>query len=248
MLGLFSAADAACGGSLLRHAVADYLGATIGPWLRASAPGEIRGQLFSTAARLAYLCGFMCLTMSCIAQALDLAEAAVSSASGRTRPLTSAFLYGQLAVATAATGDRRSAISCLSTAEQFLGRASDTRLTVGVYHAASLAHQQSAVRSVLGDLPGAIAALRESVHCRPPTERRSRAITLARLAELQLNLGHLDEAVLTCHSFLDDYPAIRSARARTALLALGARLRPYAGNKAAAALLRRVSLIGQSHR
>lgn len=283
MLELLCAADAASGGSALRPVLADYLAVTIGLWLDAAASSRVRADLQLAAAKLAYLCGFMCFddelqglaqgyyrtglqlsadagsstwyavtlrSMSVQAcalghyrQGLDLAEAAVSTAMRRTQPRTSAFLHGQLAVAAAATGDRRNAFTNLSMAEHFLERAADSPSTVAAYHPASLAHQQSAVLAFLGDLPGAIAAQLDSVRQRPAAERRSRAITLARLAELQVRLGHLDEAVPIWDAFLDDYPAIRSTRARTALLTLRACMRPYAGNPGAAALLRRASLI-----
>ncbi|MDH6577753.1 hypothetical protein [Kitasatospora sp. MAP5-34] len=73
----------------------------------------------------------------------------------------------------------------------------DQQLLVGAYHGASLAHQRSVVATHLGDLPGAVAALRDSLRHRPAQENRSRALTLARLAELQPASGSLEAACLT---------------------------------------------------
>lgn len=173
--------------------------------------------------------------------ALQLAEAAAAGR-GRVSPLTAAFLSGQLAVALAGTGHRHAALGSLGKAERQLAAAESSE-TIGAYHYGSLAHQRAAVLDCLGDRAGAIAALHESIRHRPPHERRSRVITLAYLAELQLSEGHLDQASSTLHRFLDDYPGIDSGRARTALANLRVRLRSYARNTTAVALLRRSSAV-----
>uniref|UniRef100_A0AAU2JYT9 Transcriptional regulator n=1 Tax=Streptomyces sp. NBC_00049 TaxID=2903617 RepID=A0AAU2JYT9_9ACTN len=95
-------------------------------------------------------------------QALALAETAVT---GRTHgpPLRQAFLYGQLAVAHAAIGDRQAALRALTVAERSLDRATSTTLPpIGGYHPAALAHQEAAVRALFGDRPGAVIALSAS--------------------------------------------------------------------------------------
>jgi hypothetical protein len=169
-------------------------------------------------------------------QAVDLAEVAVHAASSTTGAQTSALLLGQLAVAHAAAGDRREAIRHLSTAERHLDRARDATEPIGGCHAASLAHQQAAVRAKLGDRGGAIRALTVSVRHRPAGERRSRAITLARLAELQLDTGELEAACGTWQRFLRDYPHLRSRRVCRALASMRARLRPHQNSSAVIAL------------
>jgi hypothetical protein len=138
-------------------------------------------------------------------QALDLADAAVSSAPGSIPPGTRAFLHGQVAVAAAGAGDKRTALYHLTRAESFLIHGTDAGAMTGNYHQASLAHQRAAVLSALGDIPGAARAMAVSVRHRPAAERRSRVITLAELAQLQLRQGHLEEAAATWHQFLDDY-------------------------------------------
>jgi tetratricopeptide (TPR) repeat protein len=173
-------------------------------------------------------------------EARRLAEAAAGSVR-RVEPIRQAFLLGQLAVADAADGDRTGALASLAAAEHRLDQATSTSPLIGAYHPASLAHQQGAVRSLLGDKQGAIAALSVSIRHRPGTERRARAVTLAALAELQLAVGHLDEAVETWHRFLDDYPYLRSRRVATALHALRRNIRPHTRNPAVRALMQRAT-------
>jgi hypothetical protein len=125
--------------------------------------------------------------------------------------------------------------------------AADSRAgsAIGRYHAASHAYQEAAVRALLGDRPGAIRVLSESVRRRSADERRSRAITLASLAELHLDQGHLDESIAACHAFIDDYQPLRSSRARSALGRLTARLRPHAANHSARQLLVRAAAVSR---
>jgi tetratricopeptide (TPR) repeat protein len=173
-------------------------------------------------------------------QARNLAETAASGAR-RLGPRRQAFLYGQLAVVLAADGDRVGALASIADAERRLDQATSASQLTGTYHIASLAHQQAAVQDLLGDRRGAITALEESIRHRPADERRSRAITLAFLAGLQLSAGCLDEAVSTWHLFLDDYPHLDSGRATAELRRLRSRVRPLAKNATARTLLQRAS-------
>lgn len=180
-------------------------------------------------------------------QAIGLAETAAMTARGTTGPARQAFFLGQVAVAAAATGARHDALSALSAAQRRLDRASSQASpgagtpAMGGYHPASLAHQQAAVQALLGDRKGAIAALSESIRHRPPTERRSRAITHARLAELHLGQGHLEQAVVAWHAFLDDYPHLSSGRVTAAMRILRSRLRPLRASPTVKQLLARAT-------
>lgn len=172
--------------------------------------------------------------------ARNLAETAASG-TRRLGPRRQAFLYGQLAVARAADGDRAGALASMADAERRLDQATSASQLTGAYHIASLAHQQAAVQDLLGDRHGAISALDVSIRHRPAGERRSRAITLALLGNLQLSAGYLDEAVSTWHLFLDDYPYLDSGRATAELRRLRSRVRPLARNATARTLLQRAS-------
>ena len=186
-----------------------------------------------------------------IREALSLAEASVASVAGcedSIPDLQHASLYGPLAVAAAAHGDRDAALAALTRAEKLAADAVAARadeLAIGRYRAASHAYHEAAVLSLLGDRPGAIRVLSESVRRRAADERRSRAITLAGLAELHLDQGHLDESIAACHAFIDDYPPLRSSRARSALRHLTARLRPHAANHSARQLLVRAAAVSR---
>jgi hypothetical protein len=182
-------------------------------------------------------------------QAVHLAETAAATAR-KADPMLRAFLLGQLAVAAAATDSRALALSTLGAAERSLDRitsqANPKRSAdepMGGYHPSALAHQQAAVLALLRDQEGAITALSDSIRHRPPHERRSRAITCAELAQLQSRRGHLEQAIVTWHQFLDDYPYLTSGRATTALQTLRARLRPHAAHPRVRHLLMRASSI-----
>jgi hypothetical protein len=181
-------------------------------------------------------------------QALHLAEAAVRTASRVAPARTRAFLLGQLAVADAATGDRRAAGTHLLAAGRHLEQVGDDSIPVGAYHPSSLAHQQAAVAAFSGDRHAAIAALQDSIRHRPALERRSRAITLARLAELQLRDGDLSQAVESWGRFLCEYPHLRSRRADTAFATLRASVRPHQDNVLARALAKRAASMNRQWR
>ncbi|PRX51466.1 hypothetical protein B0I33_101620 [Prauserella shujinwangii] len=279
MLRVFSDADLAFGGGHARTALAGYLASTIAPALRSGGSPASRGELLRTAARLTYLCGYMCFddelhglaqhyylaglrlavegadhvvhAMSLRAlslqarllghrgEAVDLAEAAARRTAHPMPPRTRACLLGQLGVAQAAAGDRRGALASLRAADGFAARADHSAPPVGTCHQASLAYQHAAVAAYLGSRGEAIRLLTQSVRTRPRNELRTRTITLARLAELQLSHGRLEQACESWHRFLDDYPLLSSGRADTAFATLRGLLRSHSGNVAARNLLRR---------
>ncbi|MFI6339849.1 hypothetical protein [Streptomyces sp. NPDC050535] len=169
-------------------------------------------------------------------QAQRLAEAAVRTGARHVPPHQQAFFLGQLAVTKAGLGDARAA-RLLATAERCLERSSSGVSPVGAFHHGSLALQHAAVARSMSDNRAATRALDLSLRCRPADERRSGALGLAELAEVQLAAGHLDQACRTWHDFLDVRPHIHSARADDRLRALTTGLRPHAAHPAAAALL-----------
>lgn len=175
--------------------------------------------------------------------AVRIAESALEALPAVTPPLVTAFVQGQLAVASAAAGDRVAATRHLSATERHMERDTGESGVVGAYHRASFAHQRAAVEASLHNRTAAISALRESVGHRPQEEARARAVTLAQLAELHLAGGELDRAVTTWHRFLDACPVVQSRRATTALLRMRSRLRPYQNVPHVALLLARASAV-----
>ncbi|MFJ3909135.1 hypothetical protein [Streptomyces vinaceus] len=173
-------------------------------------------------------------------QALELAQAAARDA-GRLPTLQAAFVMGQLAVAEAACGDRRAAIAHLAGARKLLERSEGQSVPIGDYHQAALCHQEAEALAALGDGPGAIAALGASLRHRPPAERRARAVTAARLAELHLGQGHLERACAAWHEVLDAVPQLESARVTDALRRMRGRLRAVRASGVVRPLLERVA-------
>lgn len=285
MLRLFSDADMTFGGGHPRVALTGYLRTTVAPWLAGDARPAVQRELLVMAARLSYLCGFMCFddelhgsaqrhyltslrlsaesgdsvgyaltlralsvqarTLGYFRPAVDLADTAVHTASRQVTPRVYAFLLGQLAVAHAAAGNSHGALTTLADAERHLSHADRYTPGVAAYHAGSLAHQEAAITAYLGDRRNAIRALETSIRQRPVEERRSRAITLARLAELQLTEGHLEQACHSWHRFLDDYQHLTCRRADTAMKTLRARIRPHQNHPAARALHHRATALSQ---
>jgi len=171
--------------------------------------------------------------------ALTLAETAYDAGRSRSQPRTRAFLLGQIAAAAASDGDRHLALSQLTETERQLERALSGPTAFGSYHRAALDFQRGQVLTSLGDLRGADRAYTACLRHRPKEERRSRAMTLAPLAEAQLRQGHLDQACTTWQSFLDDAELVRSARVRKAAQRAGELLRPHHSHPAAGAAIRR---------
>ncbi|MFI6147536.1 hypothetical protein [Streptomyces sp. NPDC051109] len=173
-------------------------------------------------------------------QALELAQAAAREV-GRLPTLQAAFVTGQLAVAEAGCGDRRAAISHLAGAQRLLERSEGQSAPIGDYHQAALCHQEAEALAALGDGRGAIAALGASLRHRPPAERRARAVTAARLAELHLGQGHLERACAAWHEVLDAVPQLESARVTDALRRMRGRLRAVRASGVVRPLLERVA-------
>lgn len=187
-------------------------------------------------------------------QAVDLAEAAASISRTAASMASQAFFLGQVAVAAAAAGNRHHALTTLSAAERRLDKACSQgtpepaargNSAMGRYHPAALAHQQATVQALLGDRRGAITALTEAIRCRPPWERRSHALMHARLAELYLDQGHLDQSVAVWHAFLDGYPFLTCGRATAAVKILRSRLQPQRANPGVRQLLARTTTWNQ---
>ncbi|UGY90562.1 hypothetical protein [Streptomyces gobiensis] len=170
--------------------------------------------------------------------ARNLAEAA-AVAVATAPPAPRSYVYAQLAVARARTGDRRGSLEAMTAAERYAGRTADAAGPFDTYPAAALSYQTSAALEALGDLPAALAALRRSVIERPAADLRGRALTQARFGHLLLGAGRLDEACAAWRGFLDGYGLLRSGDAERALQEIRRALRPYRNRQTAAELLHR---------
>ncbi|WP_371493415.1 tetratricopeptide repeat protein [Kitasatospora sp. NBC_00374] len=165
-------------------------------------------------------------------QYADAAAEAAPAAGPRMR----AFLVGQQAHASAAVGERHTALRQLAEAEAALDKATSGSAYVAGYHPAALHYHASHVLFELRDLGGSITAMQESNRHRPPTERRARARSTALLAERQFAFGHLEAACATWGTFLDDYQHVSSARCDDHFATLRHCVAQHPGNRIARTL------------
>ncbi|WP_414166712.1 hypothetical protein ACMATS_02595 [Streptoverticillium reticulum] len=179
--------------------------------------------------------------------ALHAAEAA-AEAGQRAGGGPGAYLLAQLAVAQAAYGLRRQALRSLGHAEHCMESAMEPAAEPGhehgpftTYTPAALDFQRARALRFLGDSSAACEALARSLAVRPATDRRGLALSHAQRAEILLRSGHIEEACLSWHSFLEHYRYLRSGAADTAAVRLRSLLAPYRRTPAAARVLARVA-------
>jgi tetratricopeptide (TPR) repeat protein len=150
-----------------------------------------------------------------------------------------AFLTGQQAHAAAQEGDRTAAMRYIREAEAAMDRAESRGKPLGSYDPAALNYHIAQVRYELGDVHGSIEALQESNRVRFSVYRRGNVRMRALLAERQLQVGHLEEAVKTWHAALDDYPLVHSGRADERMANMRRLIRPHLRHHGAAELFDR---------
>ncbi|MEU8548129.1 hypothetical protein AB0C81_14220 [Streptomyces roseoverticillatus] len=159
-----------------------------------------------------------------------------------------AFFLGHLALTQARVGEHRASDEHFATAEAYLHEPEPERQPpIGSFHLGALTLQQAYAARARGDSRQEAAGLQASLRHRPRQERRGRALSLATLAEAQLDIGHLDLACGTWTSFLDLSEDLRSARVTDRLHALLARLRPYTANRSAAEVRERARALRPRH-
>ncbi|WP_049570690.1 hypothetical protein [Streptomyces sp. SBT349] len=173
-----------------------------------------------------------------LSSALQLAEAAHRGARSAP-PAQQAYVQTQLAVVLARSGDRREALTAIARAERAADRATSPAAPFDSYPRAALHFQTSAVLESLGDLQGALAALRRAAGERSAADVRGRALTQARFGQLLLRTGHLDEACAAWDGFLAAQERLRSGEAERAVRDMRRALQPHRNRKPAAELLAR---------
>ncbi|MBB4891922.1 hypothetical protein FHS39_000922 [Streptomyces olivoverticillatus] len=175
-------------------------------------------------------------------EALRLADAA-AAASPQAGPRMRAFLAGQQAHSAAQTGDRNVALLYLKEAEAAMEKAESREKAFGSYDPSSLHYHISQVRHELGDLPGAVEAMKESDRLCYDVYRRTRVKERAMLGEFQMQVGHLEAACATWNEALDEYPLVQSGRVDQRVQTMFGLLRPHLKNPAARALYERARLV-----
>lgn len=165
-------------------------------------------------------------------------------------PMGRASVLSQVAIALAATGERAQALREIRRAELLVAREDAVQApreagAAHEYHYGVFVFDRAVLLTHLGDWEGAVENLRESLQYWSLTERRSRAIVLSRLAELQLRQGYLEQAAASWHSFLDYYPSLNSRRLHRGMDNMRTHLVAYSRNPTAKELLRRASQVTQ---
>lgn len=159
-------------------------------------------------------------------RALELADSAAEAAP-KASPRLVAFLRGQQAHAASMVGDGQQAFSRLRETEAALAKADSRREAIGGYDRSAYHFHIAHVLYEMKDLPGSIAALKESLKAQPPQERQGRVHANAVLAQRQFELGHLEEACGTWGTFLDDYTKLSTARGDDHFRTMRRRIAPY---------------------
>ncbi|MBP8536321.1 tetratricopeptide repeat protein [Streptomyces sp. MK37H] len=174
--------------------------------------------------------------------AMRLADAA-AAASPKAGPRMRAFLAGQQAHASAQIGEKTKALMYLREAETAMDKAESQQKAFGSYDPAALNYHTSQVRYELGDVTGAVEAMKQSDRLRYDVYRRTRVKERAILAERQIAIGHVEAACATWHSALDDYPLVQSGRADQRMQSMLKLIKPHLKNHAARDLNDRARMV-----
>ncbi|MGW4728511.1 tetratricopeptide repeat protein [Streptomyces shenzhenensis] len=172
--------------------------------------------------------------------AAELAEGALQTVGTDAGHAVMAFLLSQRAVAHSHGGEQRLALKDLTDAETRHGQATSPSGPFTAYPRAGLDYQRAQALMRLGRRADAVVAFQDCLRHRSPAHRRSQALTQARLAELLLEGGHVEQACVHWNLFLDHYPHIRSNHMDEAFIRLRSALRPHRRQRRVVSLWDRV--------
>ncbi|MEU0370860.1 tetratricopeptide repeat protein [Streptomyces sp. NPDC006283] len=164
------------------------------------------------------------------AVALRLSERCVEEAQTLDDPRAVSYYQTTLADAAALDGDRRLATRALAASQTAIEKMPDappgdswaSHFSIGRW-----AHHSGMILSRLGDMDGATVHLHQALEIHGLDRRRSRAIVLADLGQVQLRQGDLDAALSTWTAFLDCAEGIRSVKITEATNGMHVRLDRY---------------------
>ncbi|MGY0232186.1 hypothetical protein [Longispora urticae] len=128
-----------------------------------------------------------------------------------------ALLAGQTAVAHAALGDRRVALTCLARTERLCAGAAPDAGPLGAYGPADLHHDTGLALYHLHDHTPALRAIALSLDQRPADQRLPRALTTAWAVQAHAERRHLHSAHILLEQLRRDCRLLQSGRARHAL-------------------------------
>ncbi|SRR6266568_743042 len=165
-------------------------------------------------------------------QALALADSALSWSRGRATPAATALFITLTARGYAATGDPQRTTTAIKNAESLLSSADPGTEPVWIqttqFTEAALAHETGRALKDLGDLNESERQFRRSVTTRNKTaKRRTHALTIAYLAEVQCAQGRLQDATKNWNDALDSLSGVASGRTRGAVQNIRTRLSSF---------------------
>jgi len=162
--------------------------------------------------------------------------------SSAAAPAVQAYTHAHLATVQAYY-DSRAALGTLAHAERLHARANPPPGPFTSYPVGAMYYKRAETLNILGDHSGSVNALNTSLRMRSLAEHRAATLTRARLAEVHLSVGHLEEALPHWQTFLTAYPTVHSARAARRLHTMRERLRPYRRHRAVRELLDQARLL-----
>jgi tetratricopeptide (TPR) repeat protein len=165
-------------------------------------------------------------------QALELADSALLWSRGRATPAATALFITLTARGYAATGDRQRTATAIKKAESLLSSADPGTEPLWIqttqFTEAALAHETGRALQDLGDLNESERQFRRSVATRnKAAKRRTHALTIAYLAEVQCAQGRLQDATTNWHDALDNLSGVTSGRTRCAVQNIRTRLSSF---------------------
>lgn len=179
-------------------------------------------------------------------KAIEYSEAAVDALTPATPPAVRAFVFAQAAVTRASAISKQGAYNALAQAEQACRMAPASSDPFESYSVAALSFQSAEMHEKLGDTRAAIDTLRHAAEVRPLNDRRGRALTQARRAQLYLRTGELDHSCACWSEFLSLSSDLRSHTAMHSTRTMRRELRPYARNSQVRDLLDRTARRGHT--
>jgi tetratricopeptide (TPR) repeat protein len=131
-----------------------------------------------------------------------------------------------LANAAALDGDRHTATAALAASQTAIEQAPDApgESWASHYSIGRWAHETGMILAQLGDMDAAADHLHHALDIHGLDRRRTRAIVLADLGQVQLRRDDLDAALESWNEFLDCADGIRSVKVTDALTEIRARL------------------------
>lgn len=177
-----------------------------------------------------------------IPTAVRLAEACEQQGRKLDNPKALAYYRNTYARAAAADGDRIAASKLLAAAQVAIEHApaKPGESWASHYSHGRWAHESGMIHATMGDLPAAEEHLHLALDIHGLDRKRTRAIVLADLGQVQLKRGNAAEALATWNDFLDCADGVQSVRINNGISNIVARLPHIPGTAAAQELRERL--------